>query len=71
MQVGKTGKNNRQKDWGAMAKPIKETPILHGKDAERFQNKIKENESRKVSRAEYERVMTNYKRLSADAKYDK
>ena len=29
-----------------MATPIKETPILFGKDAERFEKTLKENESK-------------------------
>jgi hypothetical protein len=32
----------------AMAKPVKETPILRGKEAEHFFTGIRKNESRKV-----------------------
>lgn len=39
-----------------MARPVKETPILEGKDAREFEKTIKENESRKVTREEYERA---------------
>jgi hypothetical protein len=35
-----------------MARPIKETPILTGKDAKRFEKAMKENEHRPVSEAE-------------------
>lgn len=44
-----------------MAQAIKETPVLSGKDAERFEQKIQENASRKVSREEYDRAMRIYK----------
>lgn len=44
-----------------MARPIKETPILRGKDAERFNKIIKENESKKVSASDYERAKQAYK----------
>ncbi len=43
-----------------MARPIKETPILTGKDAERFQRIIKENENKKVPAADYERAQKAY-----------
>lgn len=46
-----------------MARPIKETPILTGEDARRFEETIKANESKKVSSEEYERVMASYRRF--------
>lgn len=51
-----------QKEAG-MARPIKETPTLYGKDAERFTKKIKENETKKVSSSEYKRAMENFKKI--------
>lgn len=39
-----------------MALPIKETPILKGKDAREFEKAIKENEDRKISREDYQRA---------------
>ncbi len=50
-----------------MARPIKETPILSGKDAEIFTKKIKENEikSKKASKKEYDRIMTNFFKVKA------
>ena len=44
-----------------MARPIKETPILYGKDAERFLNEMKDvkpasEEEKKRVRASYERI---------------
>lgn len=53
-----------------MARPIKETPVLTGKDAQRFAEKIAVNESKKVSRAEYEKVMANYNKIRKNAKLD-
>ncbi len=44
-----------------MATPIKETPILKGEDARRFLKKIKENEHKKVPKADYERAKKAYK----------
>lgn len=43
-----------------MAKEIRETPVLMGKDAARFEKIIKENEKRKVSRDAYERGKAAY-----------
>ena len=44
-----------------MAREIRETPVLIGKDAARFEKKIKENEKRKVSSQEYEQGKNAYK----------
>lgn len=41
-----------------MARPIRETPILHGEDARRFEERMKH--PRKVSDAERQRVKKNY-----------
>ncbi len=46
-----------------MARPIKETPVLKGKDARRFDEALKKSESRKVSSADYRRAMTTYKSI--------
>lgn len=46
-----------------MAMPIKPTPILDGKDAQKFEAAIRLNEtdpSRKVSRETYDRAMSTY-----------
>lgn len=44
-----------------MAKPIKETPFLYGKDADKF---VKENkEVKKVSQKEKEEINKNYQTL--------
>lgn len=49
-----------------MARPIKETPVLTGKNAEEFEKAIKENESedRKVSRETYERALEVYRSVT-------
>jgi len=44
-----------------MANPIKETPLLKGKNARDFDKAIKQNEKRKVSRATYQRALDVYK----------
>ena len=44
-----------------MARPIKETPILRGKDAERFEKEVKENEHRRLSEEEFRRVEKIYR----------
>lgn len=46
-----------------MALPIKDTPILTGEDAERFERIMAENEKKKVPREEYERAMEAYRKV--------
>ena len=53
-----------------MAKPIKDTPTLKGKDAARFAADIKANESKKIDASEYRRMMENYKKIKSKAKLD-
>jgi len=43
-----------------MAKEIRETPILTGKDVTRFEKMIKDNEKRKVSPQEYQKGKSAY-----------
>jgi hypothetical protein len=40
-----------------MARPIKETPILIGKDAREFEKEITENETKQATKEEYERAI--------------
>lgn len=47
-----------------MARPIKETPVLTGKDAKRFEKEIQGNASRKVSQEEYKRAEEAFKALT-------
>lgn len=44
-----------------MAMPIKETPILKGKEAKEFLNRINTNKNRPVSREAYEKAEKAYK----------
>jgi hypothetical protein len=53
-----------EKTGGEMAKPIKETPILYGKDAKRFLKEIQDNESKKISNKEYRRAMTIFDKVA-------
>lgn len=53
-----------------MARPIKETPILHGKAAARFEKSIKNNENKKVSASEFNRAIKNYKKIIQSARLD-
>ncbi|NLT21516.1 MAG: hypothetical protein GXX82_00555 [Syntrophorhabdus sp.] len=46
-----------------MATIIKETPVLHGKDARRFVEKIRRNEREPAPREEYDRMMANYRKV--------
>ncbi len=43
-----------------MALPIKDTPVLTGKDAIKFLADIKANENKKVSPEELDRMKANY-----------
>jgi len=46
-----------------MAMAIKETPVLTGKNAIRFQKIIKENEKKKVKKEDYDRAIKAYVNL--------
>ena len=46
-----------------MARPIKDTPVLSGKDSERFLRKAKQNESKKVPKKDYNRAIKTYKKM--------
>jgi len=46
-----------------MARKIKETPVLTGKDAARFEKNVKANETKKVSAESYNRAQDTYKRV--------
>ena len=51
-----------------MAKPIKETPILRGKDAERFTEEVRANEKKKVPAPEYKKAIADYKEIKSKFK---
>ncbi|MFQ5561298.1 MAG: hypothetical protein ACE5FU_12050 [Nitrospinota bacterium] len=46
-----------------MARQIKETPILKGKDAKRFDEAVKANEHKKVPLSDYKRAIKNYEKI--------
>ncbi|VAX08903.1 hypothetical protein MNBD_GAMMA26-2163 [hydrothermal vent metagenome] len=47
-----------------MARKVKETPVLRGKEAETFKQITEANKARKVSSSDYKRAQENYKRFS-------
>jgi hypothetical protein len=47
-----------------MSKPIEETPILNGKDAEVFLENIKKNEFKTISVKELEEMKENFKKFN-------
>ena len=51
-----------------MARKIKETPILKGRDATKFDRAVEANRSNKVSSAEYERAKNTYDRIMKASK---
>lgn len=50
-----------------MARPIKETPLLKGKDAKQFIERMKE--TKQVSEEEIRRVQLNYEYVMSIAKF--
>lgn len=48
-----------------MAKPIKETPVIKGKDARRFRESIAKTEITKISQHELATMRANYTRLES------
>ena len=52
-----------------MAKPNKEAPVLTGKDAEAFVDRMKEAVNTRVDSKEWTRIRENFARLQAIAKF--
>lgn len=48
-----------------LTRKIKDTPVLTGEHAERFEQAVKENESKKVSSSDYARAKATYARIIA------
>jgi hypothetical protein len=46
-----------------MAKPIKETPVIKGKDAERFRENISNANVKKVTAPQMAQMQANYAKL--------
>jgi len=44
-----------------MATKVKDTPILKGKDAERFNRKMREAENNAIPKKDYERMLATFK----------
>lgn len=60
-------KINRHNPTNIMAKPIKDTPTLTGKDAQEFQKNLDNAKSEKISSTERERMLKNFKAIAAIA----
>ena len=52
-----------------MARPIKETPILIGKNASKFQDELKLSQGKKIDPKTKERIKQNYLKLNSIAKF--
>ena len=52
-----------------MAKPIKDTPVLKGQDANNFLEESKKAETQKVSKIELDRIKENFKKFKAIATF--
>jgi len=52
-----------------MAKPIKETPLLQGKDAVRFVENMKNTSAKKVDSKEMERMRDSFNKIKAIATF--
>jgi hypothetical protein len=52
-----------------MAKPIKETPLLTGKDAVRFVETMNNNSAKKVDNKEMEKMRESFNRIKAISKF--
>ena len=55
----------RTKTYKAMARPIKETPVLYGDDAKRFDERMKYNETHKATEIEKERIRKAYEYMNS------
>ena len=51
-----------------MASKVKETPVLTGKDAKRFEKSIKANVGKRVSSKDYSRAVDTFKRVQSNSK---
>ena len=50
-----------------MARPVKDTPILEEKAAERFDRMVKENENKLVSSSDYNRARETFERIKKNS----
>jgi hypothetical protein len=52
-----------------MAKPIKETPVIKGKDARTFLENIQKNRTQRNTPNENNRIRENFSKLNSIAKF--
>ncbi|MBF0517125.1 MAG: hypothetical protein HQK97_08420 [Nitrospirae bacterium] len=52
-----------------MARPIKETPTLTGKDAKRFLERMATVDKRRISKEGYEKSLANYEEIKKLCKF--
>lgn len=52
-----------------MAKPIKETPVLKGKDAKRFLDNMTKTESHKIGVSDREKIKANFDKLNSISQF--
>jgi hypothetical protein len=52
-----------------MAKPIKATPVVKGKDAVRFWENFEKNKDKKATTEEIKRIKDNFEKLKAISKF--
>lgn len=52
-----------------MAKPIKETPVLSGKDAKDFKSGLQNSSAQKVDAVTREKIKISFEKLNAIAKF--
>lgn len=52
-----------------MARPITETPVLTGKDAVNFVERMKEQKSKRISKEERERIIANFNKLNSISQF--
>ena len=52
-----------------MARPIKETPVLTGKDAIVFIERMQKQKSKRISKVDRERIKANFDKLNTIAQF--
>lgn len=52
-----------------MAKPIKDTPTLKGKDAKRFLTKFQKSSSEKLASSQIAKMRENFSKMNSIAKF--
>jgi len=52
-----------------MAKPIKETPVLQGKDAQKFLQKLSNPDKKQTDAKEIAKIIANFSKLQSIAQF--